>query len=309
MRVVFMGTPAFAVAVLRRLVEDRWDVAAVYTQPDKPKNRGMKLIPTPVKEYALTVGIPVFQPESCRDAAVLEQLRGLEPDVIVVAAYGKLLPQALLEIPKKAIINVHSSLLPKYRGAAPINWAVLNGDRETGVTIQYMVRELDAGDILLAKSTPIGPEEDAAQLYDRLAVLGGEAASEALALLERGEAPRTPQAYGPQYQYAGLLSREMSPLDWSRPAQDLVNQVRGLIPWPCAATDVAGVQWKVFRAHAGEETGRAPGTILSADKNGVAVACGDGRALVITELQAPGGKRMAAADYLRGHPVPLPGRS
>lgn len=303
MRTVFMGTPDFAVAVLRRLVEDNWDVAAVYTQPDKPKNRGMKLVPTPVKEYAVTCGIPVYQPESCRDEAVLAQLRDLEPDVIVVAAYGKLLPQALLDIPGKAIINVHSSLLPQYRGAAPINWAVLNGDEETGVTIQYMAAELDAGDILLTKKTAIDPQEDASQLYGRLAELGGEAASEALALLERGEAPRTPQAYGPQYQYASMLSREMSPLDWAKPAQALVNQVRGLIPWPCASTDVAGVRWKVFRARVGEETGKAPGTILSADKNGVAVACGDGRALVITELQADGGRRMAAADYLRGHPV------
>ncbi len=303
MRVVFMGTPDFAVAVLCRLVEDQWDVAAVYTQPDKPKNRGMKLVPTPVKEYAVTCGIPVYQPESCRDEAVLAQLRDLEPDVIVVAAYGKLLPQALLDIPKKAIINVHSSLLPQYRGAAPINWAVLNGDEETGVTIQYMAAELDAGDILLAKKTAIDPQEDAAQLYSRLAELGGEAASEALALLERGEAPRIPQVYGPQYQYASMLSREMSPLDWAKPARTLVNQVRGLIPWPCASTEVAGVRWKVFRAHVGEETGKAPGTILSADKNGVTVACGDGRALVITELQADGGRRMAAADYLRGHPV------
>ena len=305
MRVVFMGTPDFAVAVLRRLVEDQWNITAVYTQPDKPKNRGMKLAPTPVKAYAVTQDIPVYQPESCRDEAVLAQLRALEPDVIVVAAYGKLLPQALLDIPEKAIINVHSSLLPQYRGAAPINWAVLNGDRETGVTIQYMAAELDAGDILLAKKTEIDPQEDAGQLYGRLAELGGEAASEALALLERGEAPRIPQTYGPQYQYASMLSREMSPLDWTRPAQTLVNQVRGLIPWPCAATDVAGVRWKVFRAHVGEGTGKAPGTILSADKNGVAVACGDGKALVITELQADGGKRMAAADYLRGRPIRL----
>lgn len=227
----------------------------------------------------------------------------MEPDVIVVAAYGKLLPQALLDIPRTAIINVHSSLLPQYRGAAPINWAILNGDEETGVTIQYMAAELDAGDILLAKKTAIDPQEDAAQLYCRLAELGGEAASEALALLERGEAPRVPQVYGPQFQYASMLSREMSPLDWTKPAQVLVNQVRGLIPWPCASTDVAGVRWKVFRAHVGDAAGKAPGTILFADKDGISVACGDGRALVITELQADGGRRMAAADYLRGHPV------
>ena len=303
MRVVFMGTPDFAVSVLRRLVEDKWQVAAVYTQPDKPKNRGMKLVPTPVKEYAVTCGIPVCQPESCRDEAVLEELRALEPDVIVVAAYGKLLPQALLDIPKQAIINVHSSILPQYRGAAPINWAVLNGDDETGVTIQYMAAELDAGDILLTRKTAIDPQEDASQLYARLAELGGEAASEALALLERGEAPRIPQVYGPQYQYASMLSREMSPLDWTKPAHVLVNQVRGLIPWPCASTDVAGVRWKVFRARVGDAAGKAPGTILFADKDGISVACGDGRALVITELQADGGRRMAAADYLRGHPV------
>lgn len=303
MRVVFMGTPDFAVAVLRRLVEDQWNVAAAYTQPDKPKNRGMKLFPTPVKEFASTQNIPVYQPASCRDESVLEELRGLEPDVIVVAAYGKLLPKALLDIPKVAVINVHSSILPQYRGAAPINWAVLNGDRETGVTIQYMAEELDAGDVLLTKTAAIASDEDAASLYDRLAELGGEAASEALSLLEQGNAPRTPQVYGPQYQYASILSREMSPMDWTKPAQTLVNQVRGLIPWPCATTNVAGVRWKVFRAHAGEETAKAPGTILSAGSEGIAIACGDGRALVITQLQADGGKRMSAADYLRGHPI------
>lgn len=305
MRVVFMGTPDFGAAVLRRLVEDGWQIAAAYTQPDKPKNRGMKLAPTPVKEFAVKAGIPVYQPESCRSEAVLEQLRGLEPDVIVVAAYGKLLPQALLDIPRVAIINVHSSILPQYRGAAPINWAVLNGDGETGVTIQYMAAELDTGDILLVKTTPIGPEEDAGELYGRLAELGGEAASEALARLRDGTAGRTPQVYGPQYQYASLLSREMSPMDWFRPARELVNQVRGLIPWPCATTDVAGVRWKVFRAHVGEETGEKPGRLVSAGKEGIAVACGDGRTLVITQLQADGGKRMTAADYLRGHPIEI----
>ncbi len=305
MRVVFMGTPDFAVQTLKRLVEDQWDVAAVYTQPDKPKNRGMKLIPTPVKEFALAHDIPVYQPQSCRDAAVIDQLRSLEPDVIVVAAYGMLLPQEVLELPKVAIINVHSSILPQYRGAAPINWAILNGDETTGVSIQYMVQELDAGDILLAKETAIDPEEDASQLYDRLAVMGGEAASEALRQLRDGTAARTPQNFGPQHQYAAKLSREMSPIDFSRPAQTIINQIRGLIPWPCATTDVAGTRWKVFRAHLGGETAKAPGTILSADKAGIAVACGDGRSIVITQLQADGGKRMAAADYLRGHPIAL----
>lgn len=305
MRVVFMGTPEFGVSVLRRLVEDQWDVIAAYTQPDKPKNRGMKLIPTPVKEYALSQNIPVYQPLSCRDEETIAQLRALEPDVIVVAAYGKLLPKALLEIPKTAIINVHSSILPQYRGAAPINWAILNGDEETGVTIQYMGEELDAGDILLIKRTAIDPAEDAASLYDRLALMGGEAASEALAQLRDGTATRTPQVYGEQYQYASMLSREMSAMDFTKSAKQLVDQVRGLIPWPCATTDVAGVRWKVFRAHVGGDTAAQPGKILSADKNGIAVACGDGKMIVITQLQPDGGKRMAAADYLRGRPINL----
>ena len=286
MRIVFMGTPEFAVAVLRQVVEDGWDVVAAYTQPDKPKNRGMKLVPTPVKEYALSVSIPVYQPQSCRDEATLDQLRALEPDVILVAAYGKLLPQ--------------------YRGAAPINWAVLNGDKETGVTIQYMAAELDAGDILLAERTPIGDDEDAGQLYDRLATLGGKAASEALHRLENGTATRTPQVYGPQYQYASLLSREMSPIDWNKNARSIVNQVRGLIPWPCATTEVSGMRWKVYRAEeAGAVNCDAPGKILSADKKGIVVAAGEGTSVRITELQADGGRRMSAGDYLRGHPIQL----
>jgi len=305
MRIVFMGTPDFAAAVLRQLVEDRWNIVAAYSQPDKPKNRGMKLTPTPVKLYAITEGIPVRQPESCREVSVLEELRAWDPDVIVVAAYGKLLPQSLLDIPRTAVINVHSSLLPQYRGAAPIQWAVLNGDTETGITIQYMVSELDAGDILLTKTTPIFPDEDAGQLCLRLAALGGEAASEALCQLRDKTAKRIPQVYGPNYQYAPKLTKDMSPMDWTRPAQTLLNRVRGLLPWPCATTDVAGVRWKVFRARIGGETEAEPGTILSCGKEGVEVACGDGRSLVITELQADGGKRMAAVDYLRGHPISL----
>ena len=201
---------------------------------------------------------------------------------------------------REDILRAKAEILENLR---PGGLAVLNGDDETGVTIQYMAAELDAGDILLVKRTPIGPDEDAGQLYSRLAELGGEAASEALRLLEEGGAPRTPQVYGPQYQYASMLSREMSPMDWGRPARELVNQVRGLVPWPCAATDVAGVRWKVYRAQEGTETDRIPGTILSAGKAGIEVACGDGRSLLITELQADGGRRMAAADYLRGHPV------
>lgn len=301
MNIVFMGTPDFAVSVLRRVAEAGYGVLCAVSQPDRPRNRGMKLVPTPVKAYALSRGIPVYQPERCRDGEAVGRIRSLRPDAILVAAYGQILPQALLDVPGAAVINVHSSLLPQYRGAAPINRAILNGDAETGVTVQYMARELDAGDILLQKRTAIGPEEDAVELYGRLSELGGEAAVEALELLESGSAPRTPQVYGPRYQYAPLLSRDMSPLDWSRSARALHDQVRGLVPWPCATMELGGRTIKVFRSLVGGATRAEPGTVVSADGDGVAVACGDARTLIVTELQAPGARRMAAADFLRGH--------
>ena len=302
MRVVFMGTPDFAVPSLRRLIADGHEVAAVFTQPDKPRNRGMKLIPTPVKAAALEAGIPVYQPTTVRDEAVLEEIRRMEPELLAVAAYGKILPEALLHIPTVAAVNVHSSLLPKYRGAAPINWAILNGDEETGVTIQHLGVELDAGDIITVRKTPIDPQEDAAQLYARLADLGAEALSEAVSALADGTAQRIPQgeAEGP---YASMLSKEMSPIDWNKNAQTIVNQVRGLIPWPCATAQLNGETVKVYRAAVGTETKAAPGTVVSAGKGGIAIAAGDGRQVVVLELQRPGSKRMAAADYLLGHPI------
>lgn len=304
MRILFMGTPEFAVTSLRRLVKDGHTVCGVFTQPDKPKNRGHKLSFSPVKEYALTEKIPVYQPLSMRSGEALSLVRDLAPELIVVAAYGKILPEEILGVPHYGCINVHSSLLPKYRGAAPINWAILNGEKESGVSIMYMAKELDAGDVILQKSTPIGEEEDAQSLTARLADLGAGALSQAVASLADGTAARVPQDAS-LHTYAPMLGREMSPVDWSRPAREIACQVRGLIPWPCAVTDVAGVRWKVFRAHVGESAGKAPGTILSADKDGIAVTCGDGRALVITELQVDGGRRMAAADYLRGRPIRL----
>lgn len=301
MRIVFMGTPDFAVPSLRRLVADGHEVAAVFTQPDKPRSR-MKLIPSPVKAAALELGLPVLQPTTVRDAAVLDEVRQLRPELLVVVAYGKILPKELLEIPTVAAINVHSSILPRYRGAAPINWAILQGDEETGVTIQHLGEELDAGDIILVKKTPIGAEEDAGELYGRLSVLGAEALSEAVTALGNGTAQRIPQ---PQedWPYAAMLSREMSPMDWNKPAKTLVNQVRGLIPWPCATTELSGKRVKVYRAHVGEDTGKEPGTVVSAGKAGIALAAGDGRCVVITELQPEGGKRMEAAAYLLGHPI------
>lgn len=304
MRILFMGTPDFAVASLRRLVEDGHELCGVLTQPDKPKNRGHKLTPTPVKEYAITQKLTVYQPESLRNAESLDLIRGLRPELIVVAAYGKLLPEEILKVPPLGCINVHSSLLPKYRGAAPINWAVLNGEAETGVTIQYMAAELDAGDILLQKSTPIGETEDAQTLTGRLAELGAEALSETVTALAAGTAVRTPQDHA-QHTYAPKLDRELSPVDWTRSAHAISCQVRGLIPWPCATTDVVcGEEMKLYAVReTGEKTAAKPGVITAAGKQGIEIACGDGKVLRITELQAKGGKRMSAAAYLLGHPI------
>ena len=302
MRILFMGTPEFAVASLKRLVEDGHQVCGVFTQPDKPKNRGHKMAFSPVKEYALTVGIPVYQPLKMRDGAALDIVRELAPELIVVAAYGKLLPEDILNTPPYGSINVHSSLLPKYRGAAPINWAILNGERVTGVSIMYMAKELDAGDVILCRETPIDPDEDAQALTARLALLGADALAEAVEQLNNGTAQRTVQDHS-AFTYAPMLDRSLSPMDFTRSAQQLHDQVRGLIPWPCASMTLDGRTVKVYRTTIGGETALAAGRIAEAGKQGLAIACGDGRLLRVLELQAEGGRRMAAADYLRGHPV------
>ncbi len=302
MRILFMGTPDFAVASLKRLVEDGHDVCGVFTQPDKPKNRGHKLAFSPVKEYALTRELPVYQPLKMRDGEALAIVEELKPELIVVAAYGKILPEEILNAPQYGSINVHSSILPKYRGAAPINWAILNGEAVTGVTIMYMAKELDAGDIILCRETAIDPDEDALTLTTRLAELGADALSEAVNKLADGTATRTAQDHS-AYTYAPMLDRNLSPLDFTKPARQLHDQVRGLIPWPCAVMTLGEKPVKVYRTAIGGDTTAAAGKIVEAGKKGLSVACGDGKVLTILELQAEGGKRMAAADYLRGHPV------
>ena len=304
MRIVFMGTPDFAVPSLRRLVEDGHEVCGVFTQPDKPKNRGMKLLPPPVKEYALSVGIPVFQPTTLRDGSALEQLRELAPQLMVVAAYGKILPVDILQLPPLGCINVHSSLLPKYRGAAPINWAILNGESETGVTIMYMAEGLDTGDMLASAATPIDLNESAQQLHDRLAQMGADLLPQVLDQLEQGTAVAVPQDDAKSC-YAPMLSRALSPIDWTRPARVIHNQVRGLIPWPATVTDViTGTPMKIFRTQVlDKQVQAAPGAILAAGEAGIDLACGDGQVLRVLELQAEGGRRMKAGDYLRGHPL------
>ncbi len=306
MRVVFMGTPSFAVASLRALVEAGHEVCGVFSQPDKPVGRHQNAFqPTPVKEYALSQGIPVFQPVKLRDGTALEQLRALSPELIVVAAYGRILPDDILDLPPKGCINVHSSLLPKLRGAAPINWAILNGETETGVTIMHMASDLDAGDIILQETTPIDPQENAAQLYDRLAALGGELLIQAVDQLQDGTATRTPQDHA-KATLAPMLSKELSVMDWSRSAWELHCQVRGLYPWPCAVTALDGVRCKVLETVLTPETSaQSAGTVVQADKHGLKLVCGDGKVLEIKTLQPDGKKAMPATAFLQGHPIRL----
>lgn len=306
MRILFMGTPDFAVPSLEALVNAGHTLVGVFSQPDKPVGRHQNVLQTaPVKAYALTHNIPVFQPVKLRDGTALATIQELKPELIVVAAYGRFLPDDILDCPANGCINVHSSLLPKYRGAAPINWAILNGEKETGVTIQQMATEMDVGDIIAQEKTPIDPDETAAELYTRLADMGGALVTKAVYAIENGTATHTPQDHS-KMTLAPMLSKELSPMDWARPAIELHNQVRGLIPWPVAITELNGVRCKIFRTTVLEEsTPKHPGTILRAGKDGIAVACGGGTVLRIDELQADGGKRMAAAAYLAGHPIPV----
>ena len=305
MKIVFMGTPEFAVPSLKALVGAGHEICGVFTQPDKPKNRGMKLQEPPVKEYALSIGLPVFQPAKVRDGEALGILQALNPDLIAVAAYGKILPVDILALPRLGCVNVHSSLLPKYRGAAPINWAILNGEDETGVTIMYMAEGMDTGDILAQAKTPIGLNENAAQLFVRLADIGAGLLVETVAALEAGKVSPVPQDSA-RASYAPMLSKEQSPLDWTRSARQLHDHVRGLYPWPSALMVLDGIRCKVLQtALAGESGGKTPGTVLQADKKGLRVACGDGQALDILELQPNGKKAMSSPAFLLGHPVSL----
>ncbi|MBR1422499.1 MAG: methionyl-tRNA formyltransferase [Ruminococcus sp.] len=302
MRIVFMGTPDFAVPTLRALYEDGHTVEAVFTQPDKPRGRGYKLMPPPVKVLAQEHGTAVYQPQSLKKDAdeYIKILEDIKPDCIVVAAYGKILPKAVLDIPKYGCVNVHGSLLPKYRGAAPIQWSVLDGEKETGITTMLMAEGLDTGDILLQRATDIGENETAAELFDRLADMGAEVLLETLKCLEEGSVRSVPQDDSAA-SYAKMLDKSMCNIDFSKSAFEVHKKICGLSDWPCAVTVLFGKRLKVYRseiikgAHGGEA-----GITLD-DK--LTVACADG-AVRLTEVQAEGSKRMRAEDYLRGKPVP-----
>ena len=301
MRVVFMGTPDIAATCLKKILSDGFEVVGVYTQPDRPKGRGMKMVASPVKEVALAAGIPVFQPENFREEETVEALRELKPDVCAVVAYGRILPQKVLDVPKYGCINIHASVLPKYRGSAPYQWAVLDGLTETGVTAMYLCREMDAGDIIDVSKTPIGENETAGELLDRLAVLGADLLSKTLRrFASEGKVPAVPQNPD-EMTYAPMPDKTMCPIDWNKTARQVHNHVRGLHPWPVATMVLQGKTFKVHAAHVVSGSG-TPGQILGLTKTGLVIACGEG-AVEITSLQAEGGKRMAAPDYFRGHPL------
>ena len=301
MRIVFMGTPDFAAVSLEKLIEEKFDVVGVFCQSDKPVGRKQELTAPPVKVLAQKQGIPVFQPVKMRDGTALEILKGLQPDILVVVAYGKLLPDELLELPKYGAINVHGSLLPKYRGAAPIQWAVLNGDRVTGVTTMHLAREMDAGDMIYSEQTEIGEYETSGELFERLSHMGAELLVKTLRDLEAGTAPRTPQNHE-EASYVTMLDKSISPTDFSGSARQVIKHIYGLLPWPAATAEIGGETVKLFGAeYTQNKTGLSPGSIVSSDKGGIELACGSGETVLITELQAPGKKRMSAEDYLRGH--------
>ena len=301
MRVVFMGTPDIAATCLKKILSDGFEVVGVYTQPDRPKGRGMKLVASPVKEVALAAGIPVFQPDSFREEETVDALRALKPDICAVVAYGRILPQKVLDVPKLGCVNIHASVLPKYRGSAPYQWAVLDGLQETGVTAMYLCREMDAGDIIDVSKTPIGENETAGELLDRLAVLGADLLSKTLGRFEtEGKVPAVPQNPA-EVSYAPMLEKTMCPIDWNKSALQVHNHVRGLHPWPVATFVLQGKTFKVHDTRVVSGSG-APGQILGLTKTGLVIACGEG-AVEITSLQAEGGKRMAAPDYFRGHPL------
>lgn len=303
MRIVFMGTPDFAAASLKKLIDEKYDIAAVFTQPDKPRDRGMKLSYSPVKELALENNIPVYQPTKLRDGTATELIKSLRPDILVVVAYGRILPDDMLEVPKYGAINVHASLLPKYRGAAPIQWAVLNGDKITGVTTMYLASEMDTGDIIYTAETEIGEFETSGKLFDRLMVMGAELLDRTLRDIEAGTAPRTQQDHS-KASYVKMLDKSLSPIEWAKTPREIIKQIYGLQPWPVATAELDGKVFKIYSAeYTQNKTVKAPGSVVSAGKKGIEIACHGGETLLITELQAAGKKRMKASDYLLGHPI------
>lgn len=301
MKIIFMGTPDFAVPSLNALLISKKDVAAVVTQPDKPSGRGKKLTPPAVKVLALNSGVKVLQPERIKDEAFVNKIREINPDVIVVAAYGKILPAKILHLPKYGCINIHASLLPKYRGAAPINWAIINGEKETGITIMQMDEGLDTGGILLQKGIEITKEDTAGTLSNKLSKIGAGLLIEGLSAIEKGGIKAIPQDNS-KSSYAPMLKKEDGQIDWTKGAEDIYNMVRGMDPWPGAFTYYKGELWKVWKVRHGDTGKGRPGEILTADKDRIDVVSKDS-VISILEIQPANKKRMPVSDFLRGNKI------
>ncbi|MDD6728602.1 MAG: methionyl-tRNA formyltransferase [Eubacteriales bacterium] len=301
MKVIFMGTPDFAVCCLQKLIDEKHDVCAVFSQPDKPVGRKQILTPPPVKSLALENNIPVYQPVTMKDGKALGIINEYQPDIIVVVAYGKILPKEILTSAKYGCVNVHASLLPKYRGAAPIQWAVINGDSETGVTIMQMDEGLDTGDMLYVEKTPIGENETSEELFDRLSLIGADALAKTLKNIEAGNIEPIKQPKG-DFGYAEKITKDISNIDWNKSAQEVHNLVRGLQTWPCAVTTINGKKFKIHKTALPGKTGNKAGEVVD-NKNVITVSCGDGKCVDILELQADGKKRMDTASFLLGNKI------
>ncbi len=301
MRIVFMGTPEFAVPCLQKLIDCGHEVTGVFTQPDKPQGRKMILTPPPVKVLATENNIKVYQPTKMKDGTALEMLKEADPELCIVVAYGKILPKEILEYPKYGCINIHASLLPELRGAAPIQWSVINGFEKTGVTSMQMDEGLDTGDMLIKGEIEIGENETAGELHDRLSILGADILEKTIIALENGELKPEKQNHE-KFTYASMLSKEISPIDWTMTAQQVHNKIRGLSPWPSANAKLNGKTVKIHRSVLADAKGNNAGEIVEAGKR-LVVACGDGNCIEILNLQSEGKKAMSAADFLRGNPL------
>ena len=303
MRVVFMGTPEFAVPCLQKLIDCGHEVTGVFTQPDKPQGRKMILTPPPVKQLALEYGIPVYQPTKMKDGTALEMLKEADPELVIVVAYGKILPKEILDYPEFGCINIHASLLPELRGAAPIQWSVINGLKKTGVTSMQMDEGLDTGDMLIKGEIKIGENDTAGEMHDKLSVLGAEILEKTISLLLKNELKPKKQNHD-KFTYAPMLSKELSPIDWNLTACEVHNKIRGLCPWPSATAVLNGKKVKIHRSVLSDCKGGSAGEIIQTGKN-LVVSCGDGKCIEILNIQAEGKKAMSAADFMRGNPVEI----
>ncbi|MDB3085279.1 methionyl-tRNA formyltransferase [Clostridioides difficile] len=302
MKIVFMGTPDIAVPCLQKIIDEKYDILGVVTQPDKPKGRGKKLGMSPVKELAIENNIPVYQPIKARDEEFIDTMKSLNPDVVVVVAFGQILPKEILEIPKLGCINVHVSLLPKYRGAAPINWVIINGEEKTGVTTMYMDEGLDTGDMILKTEVNLDENITAGELHDKMMNIGAETLKETLKLIEEGTAPREVQNHE-EFSYAPIMNKSLGNIDFSKNAMEIHNLIRGVNPWPSAYTTYNGVTMKIWKTKVlDEKSTKNAGTIIDVNKDGIKVSTKD-KVLLIEEIQMPNKKRMLVGEYIKGNTI------